>query len=108
MFDEQDVNLRKLRGAKHFICGRGPMPFDPNARLLFTESGCRVYEASDPMELYRPFHKAIPFADQDSFKNRLAAGFDYNRVAAVAKPEEQIPRGCFKQWKIPVLIPHVR
>src|SRR4029077_8456290 len=48
MFDEQAVNLRELRGAKYFVCGQDSKPFDPNARLLFTESGYRVYEASNP------------------------------------------------------------
>jgi len=38
------------------------MPFDPKARLLFTESGYRVYEASDLMELYTLVHKVTPFA----------------------------------------------
>jgi hypothetical protein len=66
------------------------MPFDPKARLLFTESGYRVYEASDPMELYTLVHKVTPFATKDSFRSKLAAGFDYHRVAAIEKSKEQI------------------
>ncbi len=89
MFDEQAVNLRKVRGAKYFICGQDSMPLDPNARLLFTESGYRVYEASDPMEQYKLVHKVIPFANKDSFRNELAVGFDYHRVAAVEKSKGQ-------------------
>jgi hypothetical protein len=90
MFDERAVNLRKVRGAKYFICGQDSMPFDPNARLLFTETGYRVYEASDPMEQYTLVHKVIPFSNKDSFQNELAAGFDYHRVAAVEKSKGQI------------------
>lgn len=90
MFPEREVNLRMLRGTKYFICGQDSMPFDPKARLLFTESDYRVYEASDPMELYTLVHKVIPFANRDSFRNELAAGFDYHRVAAVEKSKGQI------------------
>ena len=90
MFPEREVNLRMLRGTKYFICGQDSMPFDPKARLLFTESDYRVYEASDPMELYTLVHKVIPFANKDSFRNELAAGFDYHRVAAVEKSKGQI------------------
>ena len=90
MFDEQAVNLRKLRGAKYFICGQDSMPFDPKARLLFTESGYRVYEAPDPMEQYTLVYKAISFANEDSFRKELAAGFDYHRVAAVEESKGQI------------------
>jgi hypothetical protein len=91
MFTERDVNLRKLRGAKYFICGQDSMPFDPKARLLFTESGYRVYEASDPMELYTLVHKVMPLANKDSFRTSVAGGFDYNRVAALEKPKEVPP-----------------
>jgi hypothetical protein len=84
------VNFRELRGTKYFICGQDSIPFDPKARLLFTESGYRVYEAPDPMELYTLVHKAIPFSNKDSFRKELAAGFDYHRVAAVEKSKEQI------------------
>jgi hypothetical protein len=90
MFDEREVNLRKLRGAKYFVCGQDSIPFDPKARLLFTESGYRVYEASDPMELYTLVHRVMPFANKDSFRKELAAGFDYHRVAAVEKSKGQI------------------
>jgi hypothetical protein len=90
MFPEREVNLRMLRGTKYFICGQDSMPFDPKARLLFTESGYRVYEASDPMELYTLVHKVTPFATKDSFRSKLAAGFDYHRVAAIEKSKEQI------------------
>lgn len=90
MFPEWEVNLRMLRGTKYFICGQDSMPFDPKARLLFTESGYRVYEASDPMELYTLVHKVIPFVTEDSFRSKLAAGFDYRRVAAIEKSTEQI------------------
>jgi hypothetical protein len=90
MFNERDVNLRELRGAKYFVCGQDSMPFDPNARLLFTESGYRVYEASDPMELYTLVHKVVPFATNDSFRNKLAAGFDYHHVAAVNEVKGQM------------------
>ncbi len=79
-----------LRGTKYFICGQDSMPFDPKARLLFTESGYRVYEASDPMEQYTLVHKVTPFATKDSFRSKLAAGFDYHRVAAIEKSTEQI------------------
>ena len=89
MFPEREINLRMLRGTKYFICGQGSMPFDPKARLLFTESGYRVYEASDPMELYTLVHKVIPFATKDSFRSKLAAGFDYHRAAAIEKSKEQ-------------------
>jgi hypothetical protein len=90
MFNEREVNLRKLRGAKYFVCGRDSMPFDPKARLLFTESGYRVYEAPDPLEPYTLVHKVISFADKKSFRNRLAAGFDYHRVAAVERSKGQM------------------
>jgi hypothetical protein len=90
MFNERDVNLRELRGTKYFICGQDSVPFDPKARLLFTESGYRVYEASDPMELYTLVHKVIPFANKDSFRSKLATGFDYHGVAAIEKSKEQI------------------
>ena len=90
MFGEREVNFRELRGTKYFICGQDSIPFDPKARLLFTESGYRVYEAPDPMELYTLVHKAIPFSNKDSFRKELAAGFDYHRVAAVEKSKEQI------------------
>src|SRR4029077_16827136 len=85
MFDEQAVNLRELRGAKYFVCGQDSKPFDPNARLLFTESGYRVYEASHPMEFYSLVHEVVPFANKDSFRSKLAGGFDYQHVAALQK-----------------------
>ena len=88
-FDERAVNLRELRGAKYFVCGQNSQPFDPKARLLFTESGYRVYEASDPMELYTLVHEIVPFANNDAFRNRLAAGFDYQHLAGVEKSKEQ-------------------
>ena len=87
MFDEQAVNLRKLRGAKYFVCGQNSMPFDPNARLLFTESGYRVYEVSDPMEPYTLVHKIVPSAKRETFRNELATGFDYQHVAALEKQQ---------------------
>jgi hypothetical protein len=60
MFDEQAVNFRKLRGAKYFVCGQNSMPFDPNARLLFTESGYRVYDKDRQcLHCYRQFKKAM-------------------------------------------------
>ena len=90
MFDEQPVSLRKLRGAKYFVCGGDSVPFDPKARLLFTETGYRVYEVLDPMGPYTLVHEAISFADKDLFQNRLAAGFDYQHVAAVEKSKGQI------------------
>ena len=90
MFPEREVNLRMLRGTKYFICGQDSMPFDPKARLLFTESGYRVYEASDPMELYTLVHKVTPSATNDSFRSKLAAGFDYHRLAVIEKSKEQI------------------
>jgi hypothetical protein len=89
MFDEQPVSLRKLRGAKYFVCGQDSKPFDPNARLLFTESGYRVYEAPDPMELYTLVHKVVPSANREAFRNQLAAGFDYQHVAALEKQPGQ-------------------
>jgi hypothetical protein len=90
MFDEREVNLRKLRGAKYFVCGQNSMPFDPNARLLFTESGYRIYEAPDPMERYTLVHSIIPFANENSFRTRLAAGLDYRHVAAVEITKGQV------------------
>jgi len=89
MFDEQAVNLRKLRGAKYFVCGQNSMPFDPNARLLFTESGYRVYEVSDPMEPYTLVHKVVPSAKKEAFRNELATGFDYQHVAVLEKQPGQ-------------------
>ena len=35
-------------------------------------------------------HKVTPFATKDSFRSKLAAGFDYHRVAAIEKSTEQI------------------
>jgi hypothetical protein len=92
MLDEQAVNLRELRGTKYFVCGHDSNPFDPNARLLFTESGYRVYEASNPMELYTLVHKVVPFANKDSFRSKLAGGFDYQHVAALEKQKGQTIR----------------
>ena len=89
MFDEQAVKLRELRGAKYFICGQDSKPFDPNARLLFTESGYRVYEASDPMEQYTLVHEVVPFTDKASFRSKLAGGFDYQHVAALERQKGQ-------------------
>ena len=89
MFDEKAVNLRELRGAKYFICGQDSKPFDPNARLLFTEAGYRIYQASDPMERYTLVHEVIPSADRDAFRSKLATGFDYQHVAALEKQEGQ-------------------
>jgi hypothetical protein len=89
MFDEQAVNFRKLRGAKYFVCGQNSMPFDPNARLLFTESGYRVYEVSDPMEPYTLVHKVVPSANRQVFQNELATGFDYEHVAALEQQKGQ-------------------
>jgi hypothetical protein len=65
------------------------MPFDPNARLLFTESGYRVYEVSDPMEPYTLVHKVVPSAKREAFRNELATGFDYQHVAALEKQPGQ-------------------
>jgi hypothetical protein len=93
MLDEQAVNLRELRGTKYFVCGQGSKPFDPNARLLFTESGYRVYEASNPMELYTLVHDVVPFADKDSFRSKLAGGFDYQHVAGLEKLPKRFYRG---------------
>jgi hypothetical protein len=89
MFDERAVNLRELRGTKYFVCGQDSNPFDSNARLLFTESGYRVYEASNPMELYTLAHEVVPFANKDSFRSKLAGGFDYQHVAALEKQKGQ-------------------
>jgi hypothetical protein len=89
MFGEREVNLRELRGTKYFICGQDSIPFDPKARLIFTESGYRVYEASDPMELFTLVHEAIPFSNKDSFRKGLTVGFDRHRAAAIEKPKQQ-------------------
>ena len=83
MFDEQAVNLRKLRGTKYFVCGQNSTPFDPKAQLLFAESGYRVYEAPDPMEPYTLVHEVVPSANSHAFRSKLAGGFDYQHVAAL-------------------------
>ena len=85
MFDEQAVNLRKLRGAKYFICGQDAKPLDSNARILFTESGYRVYEVPGAMEPYTLVHNIKSFQDQTSFRTDLAQGFDYQHVAALKR-----------------------
>jgi len=83
MHDEQAVNLRKLRGAKYFICGQDAKPFDPEARLLFTESGYRVYEVERAMEPYTLVHAVRSFPGVMPFRVQIAQGFDYQHIAAV-------------------------
>ncbi|HZR27135.1 MAG TPA: hypothetical protein VFA71_00030 [Terriglobales bacterium] len=85
MFDEQPIGLRKLRGAKYFICGGSVMPGDPRAKLLFTESGYRVYEVPDAMGPYALLHKALAVKDETVFVREMSGGFDYHHVAAVEK-----------------------
>ena len=74
-----------------FFPGRSPSCFSIAVvgSRVFTESGYRVYEVSDPMEPYTLVHKVVPVANKNSFRNRVAAGFDYQHVAAVEKSEEQ-------------------
>lgn len=91
MFDEQAVNLRKLHGAKYFICGHGAKPFDPNARLLFTESGYEVYEVGDAMEPYTLVHAAKSFPGVVPFRTQVDQGFDYHQVAALKPSSNQNP-----------------
>lgn len=89
MFDEPLVNLRKLRGAKYFVCGRDTKPFDPKARLLFTESEYGVYEVADPMEPYTLVHAIRSFPGVVEFRTQLAQGFDYQHIAALKKSAKQ-------------------
>jgi hypothetical protein len=103
IFDEQAVNLRELRGTKYFVCGQDSKPFDPNARLLFTESGYRLYEASNPMELYTLVHDIVPFADKDLFRSKLAGGFDYQHVAALEQLPKRFYRGRGEGQSVPPL-----
>jgi len=83
MFDEQAVNLRKLHGAKYFVCADGAKPFDPNARLLFTESSYGVYEVKDAMEQYTLLHAVRSFPGVVPFRAQVAEGFDYRYIAAL-------------------------
>jgi hypothetical protein len=85
MFDEQAVNLRKLRGAKYFVCGQDAKPFDPKAQLLFEESGYRVYEVPDAMEPYTLVHAIRSFPGERPFRAQLNQGFDYQHIAALKK-----------------------
>lgn len=88
MWDEQPIGLRKLRGARYFICGGSVMPGDPTAQLLFTESGYRVYEAPDAMGPYALLHKAVAIKNETAFAKRMNGGFDYQHVAAVEKSRQ--------------------
>jgi hypothetical protein len=83
MFDERTVNLRKIRGAKYFVCGQTALPFDPKAELCFTESGYRVYQVADALGPFTLAHKVALFADNKRFRGKLAMGFDYQHVAAL-------------------------
>jgi hypothetical protein len=83
MFDEKAVNLRKLHGAKYFVCADGAKPFDPNARLLFTESSYGVYEVKDAMEQYTLLHAVRSFPGVVPFRAQVAEGFDYRHIAAL-------------------------
>jgi hypothetical protein len=89
MFDEQAVNLRKLHGAKYFVCAHGTKPFDPNAQLLFTESGYGIYEVKDAMEQYTLLHSVRSFPGVVPFRAQVAQGFDYHHIAAVKTSPNQ-------------------
>jgi len=88
MFDEK-VNPRKLRGAKYFICSPKADPPEPNAKLLFSESGYRVYEVSDPMEEYSLVQAIRPFRNAELFRVAAIKGFDYQHFAGVQRSTGQ-------------------
>jgi hypothetical protein len=65
----------------------------PPGRQPFFVSECLL---KDTLGFYRvlqrPYtlvHKVISFADKNSFRRRLAAGFDYQRIAALEKSKKQ-------------------
>jgi hypothetical protein len=82
MQDEEPANL-KLRGVKYFVCWQDEKPFDSKARLLFTESGYRVYEVEGAMEPYTLVHAVRSFAGVMPFRVQIAQGFDYQHISAV-------------------------
>ena len=85
MFDEKAEGIRKLRGGKYFICGQDAKPMDPDAKLLFEESGYRVYEVPNAMEPYELVHRTQTFGDQTAFRNyTIVKGFDYQHIGGIA------------------------
>ena len=91
MLDETP-NMRKLRGAKYFICGPKADPPDANAQLLFTESGYRVYEVADPMDQFALVHMIKAFPNATSFRATVVKGFDYRHIGGVLRlPGQQFP-----------------
>jgi hypothetical protein len=84
IFDET-LNPRKLRGGRYFICGQNRNSTDPNAKLLFTESGYRVYEVADAMGPYALVHSVKAFPNNGSFRASLVRDFDYQRNAGVQR-----------------------
>jgi hypothetical protein len=105
MFDEQLVNLRKLRGVKYFVCGEDAKPFDPKARLLFTESGYSVYEVSDAMEPYTLVHAVQSFSGVMPFRVQVAQGFDYRHMAAVKRSAKETPSPLLQSMEAAVASP---
>jgi len=105
MFDEELVNLRKLRGVKYFVCGQDVKPFDPKARLLFTESGYNVYEVSDAMEPYTLVHTVQSFSGVMPFRVQVAQGFDYRHMAAVKRSAKETPSPLVQSMEAAVASP---
>jgi len=79
------AGFRELRGTKYCVCGESAEPPDPEARLLFEESGYRIYEMPRPMGVYTLVHEAKEFDSRPSFQLELARGFDYQHVAGLQK-----------------------
>jgi hypothetical protein len=105
MFDEELVNLRKLRGVKYFVCGQDAKPFDSKARLLFTESGYSVYEVSDAMEPYTLVHAVRSFSAVMPFRVQVAQGFDYRHMAAVKRSANETPSPLLQSMEAAVASP---
>lgn len=78
-------NFRGLRGAKYWICGQNTTPPYPDARLLFEESGYRIYETPRPMGMYTLVHQANAFDSRSAFGPELERGFDYQHIVALPK-----------------------
>ena len=78
-------NFRGLRGAKYWICDQNTTPPYPDARLLFEESGYRIYETPRPMGMYTLVHQANAFDSRSALGPELERGFDYQHIVALPK-----------------------
>jgi hypothetical protein len=81
--NDEKLNLRRLRGGKYLICNPKSDCPDAQAKLLFTESGYRVYELSYAMGQYALVHAIKPFPTSEEFRASVIDGFDFQHIVGL-------------------------